>query len=68
MNAIASQEKLFVAITDEILYEHPEDIEGPLVPYSAKMDCHHWLDIEINPSDLTPLNDTEESTRMSVIA
>ena len=59
MNAIASTEKLFVAITDELLYEHPEDIEGPLVPYSSKMECHHWLDIEINPSDLTPLNGVE---------
>ena len=58
MNAITSTlpEKLFVAITDEILYEHPEEIEGPLIPYSTKMECHHWLDIEINPSDLTPLN------------
>lgn len=47
---------IFVAITDEIMYENPEKIDGPLVPYSTSMECHHWLDIEINPTDLAPLN------------
>jgi len=68
MNAIASPEKLFVAITDELLYEHPEDIEGPLIPYSSKMECHHWLDIEINPSDLPPLNVKEDRVNLTVVA
>lgn len=41
----------FVPITDEMIYEHPETIEGPLVPYTAGMECHEWLSIEINPED-----------------
>lgn len=53
---MSASEQLFIAITDELLYEHPEEIEGPLVPYSTNMECHHWLDIEINPSDLTPIH------------
>lgn len=68
MNAITSPEKLFVAITDEILYEHPEGIEGQLVPYSSKLDCHHWLNIEINPTDLLPLNHAEDNGYSSVVA
>jgi len=50
MNA-ASQ--IFVAVTDELLYEHPESIESPLIPYSSDVVCHHWLDIEINPEEST---------------
>jgi len=48
MNA-ASQ--IFVAVTDELLYDRPENIESPLVPYSTDVVCHHWLDIEINPEE-----------------
>ena len=43
----------FVPITDEMIYEHPEMIEGPLVPYSAGMECHEWLSIELNPEEDT---------------
>ena len=42
---------VFVPVTDEIIYDHPEVIEGPLVPYSCGMECHGWLEIEINPED-----------------
>jgi hypothetical protein len=42
--------QLFVALTDDILYEHPENIDGPLVPYQSGMECHHWLTIELNPT------------------
>lgn len=43
--------QVFVPVTDELIYEHPEQIEGPLVPYSAGMECHNWLTIEINPDE-----------------
>ena len=42
---------VFVPITDEILYEHPERISGPLLPYHVDRRCHHWLAVELNPDD-----------------
>lgn len=56
MNAALNKVKLFVAITDELLYEHPENIDTPLVPYASDMQCHHWLDVEINPDESDSLN------------
>lgn len=44
-------QQIFVPVTDELIYNHPEDIEGPLVPYFAGMECQHWLSIEINPDE-----------------
>lgn len=43
--------QVFVPITDDIIYNHPEQIEGPLVPYFAGMECQNWLTIEINPDE-----------------
>ncbi len=48
-------QQLFVALTDDILYEHPENIDGPLVPYKSGMDCYHWLTIELNPDTEPPI-------------
>lgn len=42
---------VFVPLTDEILYEHPELINGPIVPYRAGNACYHWLSVELNPED-----------------
>ncbi len=42
---------VFVPITDELLYEHPERISGPLLPYHVDRRCHHWLAVELNPDD-----------------
>jgi len=42
---------VFVPVTDDLIYNHPERIEGPLVPYSAGMECSQWLSIEINPDE-----------------
>ena len=56
--------QVFVPVTDEIIYNHPEQIEGPLIPYSAGMECHDWLAIEINPDEslvLGRLEVTEKS-------
>jgi len=44
-------QQVFVPVTDDIIFDHPEQIEGPLIPYFAGMDCHHWLSIEINPEE-----------------
>ena len=41
----------FIPVSDDIIYNHPEKIEGPLVPYTAGMECHEWLSIEINPDE-----------------
>ncbi|MEM7360763.1 MAG: hypothetical protein AAF431_16855 [Pseudomonadota bacterium] len=51
--------QVFVPITDDIIYNHPEQIEGPLVPYFAGMECHNWLTIEINPDETEPVATTE---------
>ncbi len=42
-------ERIFIPLTDELLYDHPERITGPLMPYSAGRPCHHWLAVELNP-------------------
>lgn len=42
---------VFVPLTDEILYDHPELITGPIRPYEPGEPCHHWLSVEINPPD-----------------
>ena len=39
--------KVFVPLTDELLYEHPERISGPLIPFSPDLPCHHWLEVEV---------------------
>lgn len=44
-------QQYFVPVNDDIIYNHPEQIEGPLVPYIAGMECHEWLSIEINPDE-----------------
>ena len=46
--------QVFVPVTDDLIYEHPEQIEGPLVPYNAGMECQNWLTIEINPEESAP--------------
>ena len=48
-------QQIFVPVTDDMVYNHPEQIEGPLVPYYAGMECQNWLSIEINPDETKPL-------------
>ena len=45
---------VFVPLTDELLYEHPDLISGPIRPYIPGEPCHHWLSVEINPQDDVP--------------
>jgi len=35
--------KVFIPVTDEILYEYPELINGPLRPYQVDSPCFHWM-------------------------
>jgi len=51
MNSQFLNNKVFVPVTDEMIYDHPEKIEGPLVPYAAGMECQEWISIEINPDE-----------------
>lgn len=46
--------QVFIPVTDDLIYNHPEQIEGPLIPYSAGMECSQWLSIEINPEEGEP--------------
>lgn len=55
-------QQVFIPVTDEIIYNHPEQIEGPLIPYSAGMECQNWLSIEINPDeDSLPVCSVEQA-------
>ncbi len=44
-------QQIFVPVTDELIYNHPEEIKGPLIPYFSGMKCQNWLSIEINPDE-----------------
>lgn len=35
-------QKVFVPLTDELLYDHPELITAPLRPFNAGQPCFHW--------------------------
>ena len=36
-------QKIFVPLTDELLYDHPELISAPLLPFNVDQPCFHWL-------------------------
>ncbi len=46
-------QKVFIPMTDEILFDRPELISSPLRPYNRDLPCLHWLDIELNPAEST---------------
>ncbi len=56
-------QQYFVPVSDDQIYNHPEQIEGPLVPYIAGMECHEWLSIEINPDESEPLARAQRSAK-----
>jgi hypothetical protein len=43
--------KQFVPLTDELLYESPDAISGPLVPFDVDYACLHWLAVELLPPE-----------------
>ncbi len=46
--------KVFIPLTDELIFDRPELISAPLRPYAEDLACYHWLDIRINPDDELP--------------
>lgn len=57
--------QVFIPLTDELLYDYPELISGPLVPYVAGTPCYHWLSVELNPEDSTPPRQPERDWKRS---
>jgi len=47
--------KVFIPVTDEMLYERPELITAPLRPFRIDDPCYHWLAVEIEPVDETEI-------------
>jgi len=43
--------KVFIPVTDEMLYEHPELITAPLRPYQVDNPCFHWMATIESPED-----------------
>lgn len=42
------KQKVFIPVTDEMLYDHPELITAPLRPFTIDLPCFHWMvDAEI---------------------
>lgn len=44
-------QKVFIPVTDELIFDRPELISAPLRPYSENLACYHWLDVRLNPED-----------------
>ena len=48
--------KVFIPVTDELIFDRPELISAPLMPYCEHLACYHWLDVRLNPEeDNTPV-------------
>jgi len=43
--------KVFIPITDELVFDRPDLISSPLRPYCESLACYHWLDIRLNPKN-----------------
>jgi len=43
--------KVFIPVSDELVFDRPELISAPLRPYSEDLACYHWMDIRLNPDD-----------------
>ena len=39
--------KVFIPLTDELIFDRPELISAPLRPYDESLACYHWLDVRI---------------------
>jgi hypothetical protein len=50
--------KVFIPVTDELLFDQPELISAPLQPYSQDMPCYHWMDVRLNPADDAKIAET----------
>ena len=54
--------KVFIPVTDELLFDRPELISAPLRPYLENMACYHWLDVSLNPEDDEKIAETYHHT------
>ena len=43
--------KVFIPVTDELVFDRPELVTAPLRPYNENLACYHWLDVRLNPED-----------------
>jgi len=46
-----TRQKVFIPVSDELIFDRPELISTPLRPYSENLACYHWMDVRINPED-----------------
>jgi hypothetical protein len=53
--------QVFIPLTDDILYDHPELISGPVLPYTTGKPCYHWLSVELNPTDDDPFRASQNT-------
>ena len=64
--------QVFIPLTDELLYEYPDLISGPVVPYVVGTPCYHWLFVELNPEESTPprkpVRDWNQSLQLPIAA
>lgn len=54
--------KVFIPVTDEMLYEHPEWITAPLCPYQVDNPSLHWMAVI---DSLSGSPDSKQQTRLS---
>ena len=47
---VRTPQKVFVPLTDELLYDHPELISAPLRPYRFGLPCLRWLSVQVEPA------------------
>ena len=43
--------KVFIPVTDELVFDRPDLISAPLRPYNENLACYHWLDVRLNPEE-----------------
>ncbi len=57
--------KVFIPISDELVFDRPELISAPLRPYSENLACYHWMDIRLNPDDDNRIAESFHERRIS---
>lgn len=56
--------KVFIPLTDELIFDRPELISAPLRPYDENLACYHWLDVRLNPEDDNRIAETFNRRRI----
>jgi hypothetical protein len=57
--------KVFIPVSDELVFDRPELISAPLRPYSENLACYHWMDIRLNPQDDNRIAESFHPQRVS---